>query len=124
MFSQDTQGLLKANLVIRENLPQDMRIRAFIIEQHLENVYIQGDVSLFILVFTINTALHKIFDHAELFSGKRKQQSINDKPKFRARGALPEDGLLGRVVEIELVIQAVRQIKDADYELDSLRIMR
>jgi hypothetical protein len=89
------QGLLKANLAIRENLPQDLRIRAFIIEQHLENVYIQGDVSLFILVFTKNTTHHNIFDPAELFSGKRMQQLFNDEPKFRARGAFPEDGLLG-----------------------------
>ena len=113
------QGLLKANLAIRENLPQDLRIRALIIEQHLENINMQGDVSLFTIVFTKNTAHHKIFDPAELFSGKRMQQLINDEPKFRAGGAFPEDGLLGLVVEIELVLQAVGQIKDVDYELDS-----
>jgi hypothetical protein len=38
VFSQDVQGLLKANLVDGEHLSQDLGILALFIKQHLENI--------------------------------------------------------------------------------------
>ena len=60
VFSQYTQGLLKANLVYGEHLPQYLGILALFIKQHLGNIYMQDDaVSCFDYILS-----HKIFDQA------------------------------------------------------------
>jgi hypothetical protein len=116
VLSQYAHCLLKANPVGREHLLQYPRIVALFIMQHLGNVYMQNDA----VSCSVNFLGHKILDLALPWAGNRKQLDLFRERKFRPGSAHQLDGRSGEVfVEIEVVLPALSQIKEADYELVS-----
>ena len=103
----------------RKNHSQYLHILALLIKQHLENVYMQDDaVSCF-----VNILGHKILDLAILGAENCKHLDLLRELKFGPTGAHREDGGSGVIVEIVLVLPAMRQIKDAENELVSAHMI-
>ena len=71
----------------------------------------------------VNILGHEILDLVLPGTGNCKQLDLIWERKFGLASSHLKDGQLGSVVEIELVLPTVHQIKDADYEPVSAKLL-